>query len=56
LALHGNGRDLEAAIALAAVLVVFRHALLRAILGVVAVVMLAALVAGAVVLAQAMHL
>jgi hypothetical protein len=56
LALQGNGHDLEAAIALAAVLVVFRHAILRAILGVVAVVALAALVAGAVVLAQAMHL
>ena len=55
LALQGNGRDLEAAIALAAVLVAFRHAILRAILGVVAVVALAALVAGAVVLAQAMH-
>ena len=56
LALQGNGHDLEAAIALAAVLVVFRHAILRAILGVVTVVALAALVAGAVVLAQAMHL
>jgi hypothetical protein len=56
LALQGNGRDLETAIALAAVLVVFRHAILRAILGVVAVVALAALVAGTVVLAQAMHL
>ena len=56
LALHGNGRELEAAIALAAVLVVFRHAILRAILGIVAVVVLAALVAGVVLLAQATHL
>lgn len=55
LALHGNGHDIAVAIALAAVIVVFRRALLRAVIGLVAVVALAALVAGVVALAQAIH-
>jgi hypothetical protein len=54
LALQGHG--LDAAIVLAAMLVVFRRAILRAVLGVFAAVMLAALAAGAVVLVQALHL
>jgi len=44
------------AIALAVVIVVFRGALLRAVVGLVAVVALAALVAGVVALAQAIHI
>jgi len=55
LALQGNGQALDAAVALAVVVVVFRRALLRAALGVIAVVALAALGAGAVVLFQIMH-
>lgn len=56
LALQGNGHDLDAAIALAAVLVVFRHVIWRVVVGVFAVVALAALVAGGVMLAQALRL
>lgn len=56
LALQGNGHDLDAAIALAAVLVVFRHVIWRVIVGIFAVVALAALVAGGVMLAQALRL
>jgi len=55
LALRGNGQSLDAAIALAVVLVVFRRAILRAVLGVLAFVTLAALGAGVVVLYQIMH-
>ena len=55
LALQGNGQALDAAVALAVVVVVFRRALLRAALGVIAVVALAALGADAVVLFQIMH-
>ena len=55
LALQGNGQALDAAVALAVVVVVFRRAILRAALGVIAVVALAALGAGAVVLFQIMH-
>ena len=55
LALQGNGHDLDAAIALAAVLVVFRHMMWRVVVGVFAVVTLAALVTGAVILAQAIR-
>ena len=56
LALQGNSHDIAVAIALAAVIVVFRRALLRAVIGLVAVVALAVLVAGVVALAQAIHL
>ena len=55
LALQGNGQALDAAVALAVVVVVFRRAILRAVLGVIVVVALAALGAGAVVLFQIMH-
>ena len=55
LALQGNGQALDAAVALAVVVVVFRRALLRVVLGVIVVVALAALGAGAVVLFQIMH-
>ena len=53
LALQGHGLDV--AIGLAAMLVVFRHAILRAVLGVFVAVTLAALAAGAIVLVQALH-
>ncbi len=56
LALQGNGHELGAAIALAAVLVVFRHAVVRIVFGVLAVVAVAALVAGALILAQAIRM
>jgi hypothetical protein len=55
LALQGNVHEFETAMALAAVLVLCRRAILRAILGVVAVVVLAALVTGAVMLVHALH-
>ncbi len=55
LALQDNGQALDAAVALAVVVVVFRRALLRVVLGVIAVVALAALGAGAVVLFQIVH-
>ena len=55
LALQGNVHEFEAAIALAAVLVLFRRAILRTILGVIAVVVLATLATGAVMLVHAIH-
>jgi hypothetical protein len=51
-----QGHDLDAAIAVAFVLVVFRYPILRLVLGVLAVVVLAALVFGGALLAQALHL
>jgi hypothetical protein len=56
LAPQGNGHDLDVAIALTVVLIVFRHVIWRVVVGVFAVVALAALVAGAVLLAQAIRL
>jgi hypothetical protein len=55
LAIQGNGHDLDAAIAVAAVLVVFRYAILRLVLGTIAVVIIASLVYGAVLLAPALQ-
>lgn len=56
LALPGNGNDLEGAIALAIVIVIFWRAVLRVVLGVAAVVALAAVGAGADALIHLVHL
>ena len=55
MAIQGNGHDLDAAIALATVLVVFRYAIVRLVFGMVAVVIIASLVYGAVLLAPALQ-
>jgi hypothetical protein len=55
MAIQGNGHDLDAAIAMAAVLVVFRYAIVRLVFGMVAVVIIASLVYGAVLLAPALQ-
>jgi hypothetical protein len=54
--MQGNNHDLGAAIALATVLVAFRHVIWRVVVGVFVVATLAALVAGGVMLAQALRL
>ncbi len=56
MALQGNGHELDAAIAVAAVLVVFRHVILRLVLGVLAVVVIAGLVYGTILLAHDLRL
>jgi hypothetical protein len=55
MALKSNVHEFEAVIALATVLVLCRRAILRTVLGVVAVVVLAALVTGAVMLVHAIR-
>lgn len=52
MALQGNSHELNAAIAVATVLVVFRYAILRLVLGVIAATVIAGLVYGTVLLAH----